>query len=70
LCHPFPDHYRFAASDFCWQPGSVVIMTQKDAVKCEKFSDENYWYLDIRAQLDDSFVEQFLARVENICANK
>lgn len=70
LCHPFPDHYRFAVSDFCWQPGSVVIMTQKDAVKCENFSDENYWYLDIRAQLDDSFVEQFLARVENISANK
>lgn len=70
LCHPFPDHYRFATSDFCWTAGSVVIMTQKDAVKCEKFSDEHYWYLDIRAQLDERFVKRFLARVDDISANK
>lgn len=70
LCHPFPDHYRFAPEDFCWASGSVVIMTHKDAVKCERFSDEHYWYLEVRAQLSDEFFESVYAKLGHALTTK
>ncbi|HSD97091.1 MAG TPA: tetraacyldisaccharide 4'-kinase [Sulfuricaulis sp.] len=50
--HPFPDHYRFRATDVRFGDGLAVIMTQKDAVKCERFADDNMWYLAIEARPD------------------
>ncbi|MDX1489867.1 MAG: tetraacyldisaccharide 4'-kinase [Pseudohongiellaceae bacterium] len=64
LCHPFPDHYMFSANDFCWKQASTVIMTQKDAVKCEHFCNEHYWYLDISAKFSAGFEQRLLQRIE------
>lgn len=41
--HPFPDHHRFKASDIDFGPNEFVIMTEKDAVKCQAFVDERHW---------------------------
>jgi len=49
----FEDHHQFVKSDVPTQ--SVVLMTEKDAVKCAEFSDENCWYLEISAHLSDAF---------------
>ena len=32
-----------------------VVMTEKDAVKCFKYSNERYWYLRISAKLSERF---------------
>jgi tetraacyldisaccharide 4'-kinase len=54
--HAFPDHHAFMQEDFNFlKPDEWVIMTEKDAVKCEVFADERYWYLPIDAKLSDDF---------------
>lgn len=50
--HVFPDHYQFAASDIEFNDDCLVIMTEKDAVKCERLADQRHWYLAVEAQPD------------------
>ncbi len=43
----FPDHYPFTARDF---PGdATVVMTEKDAVKCQSFAGPDWWVLELKA---------------------
>ena len=60
VCHPFPDHYRYAPADLAFPDATAILMTEKDAVKCAEFADTRYWYLPIRARIDPALV----ARVE------
>ncbi len=62
--HPFPDHYRFRAPDIRFGDGLAVIMTQKDAVKCERFADDNMWYLAIEARPDPRVGEEVWKRLK------
>lgn len=50
--HPFPDHYQFTARDIEFHDDWVVIMTEKDAVKCEQLADQRHWYLAVEAKPD------------------
>lgn len=52
VAHAFPDHYRFRPQDFAWPDTETVIMTEKDAVKCEDFVGDNVWTLPVTASLD------------------
>ena len=61
--HPFPDHYRYSAQDFKFWDGLPVIMTEKDAVKCEDFAGKEYWSLSIRAFLPEKFGAQILKKI-------
>jgi tetraacyldisaccharide 4'-kinase len=61
--HPFPDHHFFKAKDFAAFAQEMIIMTEKDAVKCKPFSQANYYYVKIDAQIDDKFADVLLARL-------
>jgi tetraacyldisaccharide 4'-kinase len=61
--HAFPDHHRFTAGDLAIPGARVVLMTEKDAVKCESFADERCWYLPVRAHLDDKLVALIEERI-------
>jgi tetraacyldisaccharide 4'-kinase len=50
--HPFPDHHRFTAQDIRFSDNRPVIMTHKDAVKCERFAGDHVWYLMVEARPD------------------
>ena len=41
-------------------------MTEKDAVKCTAFAQDNWWYLPIDGQLPDTFVQPFLTQLKQI----
>jgi tetraacyldisaccharide 4'-kinase len=58
--HAFPDHHRFVAPDLALPGARAILMTEKDAVKCDSFADERCWYLPVRAHIDPALV----ARVE------
>jgi tetraacyldisaccharide 4'-kinase len=60
--HPFPDHHRFQAAELAFGDGKPVIMTAKDAVKCEPFAQDDWWVLDVDARIDPRFPEA-LARL-------
>ena len=48
---PFPDHYPYHPEDLHAPDAEAIIMTEKDAVKCETFADEKYWVLAVDAQV-------------------
>lgn len=61
--HSFADHYAFQATDFNFGKDALIIMTEKDAVKCETFANENYWYLPVAARLPKNLAETILKKV-------
>lgn len=49
----FIDHQSFSKSDLIRFSEQIpLLMTEKDAVKCRDFADENYWYLPVDASFD------------------
>ncbi len=58
----FGDHHAFVAADLP-ADADVVLMTEKDAVKCQRFADARCHYLPIEAILDARLVERIAARV-------
>lgn len=64
--HAFPDHHAFTASDLEFDDGLVVLMTEKDAVKCQQFAKPNHWYLPVNAKLSAGFSDQFIDAISAI----
>lgn len=59
--HPFPDHHRFVASDFAFGADAIVVMTEKDAVKCRAYASHDWWTLPVDAQLPAGFAARIVA---------
>ena len=58
--HAFPDHHRFTPADLALPGARAILMTEKDAVKCEAFADERCWYLPVRAHVDPALVDRLV----------
>jgi len=62
---PFADHHDFQVSDFKGLNDELIIMTEKDAVKCRSLAVDkhinNAWYLPVEAQLDDNLAQHIVA---------
>lgn len=52
--YSFPDHHFFTANELQFSESSV-IMTEKDAVKCQVFAREGWYVLPVEATLPDLF---------------
>ena len=64
--HDFPDHYAFTQQDLMFNDDSPVLMTEKDAVKCQGFSADDLWYVPVNAILSKTFRQQFLSKINAI----
>jgi tetraacyldisaccharide 4'-kinase len=53
--HEFPDHHRFTLDELQFDDDYPVVMTEKDAVKCEHLQLNNAWYLPVNAVLPRTF---------------
>lgn len=62
--HRFPDHHLYLPRDLDYGNSVPIIMTEKDAVKCQRFARRNMWYLPISVKLDNEFEQQLLKRIE------
>ena len=62
----FPDHYRYKRRDVTFNDHMPVLMTEKDAVKCRRFSGIDAWYLRIDALLPNQFYEQLNESLRNM----
>lgn len=60
---PFSDHHPFQLSDFRYDRDAIIIMTEKDAVKCQTFADERFWCLPVMAELDGQFKTELLRKL-------
>ena len=58
--HAFPDHHAYVPKDLTFNDGYPVLMTEKDAVKCERFAPDHYWYVTVDAKLPSEFEQQLL----------
>lgn len=54
----FQDHYSYTPADLTQFKGLPILMTEKDAVKCEAFAADNYWYVPVETVPDPDFVKR------------
>ena len=59
--HPFPDHHPFREAEIRFPDVAPVLMTEKDAVKCERFADARHWYVPVEAVLSSELEARLLA---------
>jgi tetraacyldisaccharide 4'-kinase len=62
----FADHHPFEASDFTARNADVILMTEKDAVKCRAFADVRMWFMRVDALLPRAFDEFVLKRLSEL----
>ena len=66
--HRFPDHYCYTAEDLCFNDELPILMTEKDAVKCQHFDIANSWYLPVNAVVSEETrikFNQLIKQVDN-----
>jgi tetraacyldisaccharide 4'-kinase len=61
--HAFPDHHLFQPRELKLRGAEVVLMTEKDAVKCRAFADARMWFLRVDAILPEAFDAFLLERL-------
>ncbi len=57
----FPDHHPFAPGDL--PADARVVMTEKDAVKCKKFAQVDWWALELEARPEPAFIDWLKIRI-------
>ena len=61
--HAFTDHHAFVAGDLDFGDQLPVLMTDKDAVKCRRFAQPNWWRVPVRAELPLAFYDALVERL-------
>lgn len=51
--HIFPDHHRYQEKDLAFGDDLPIVMTEKDAVKCDDFANKQLWFLAIDVETDE-----------------
>jgi len=61
----FADHHPFSAADFAqFNELTGVLMTEKDAAKCQPFAPDHWYYLPVSAQFETEFWQQFAKQLQ------
>lgn len=68
--HAFPDHYLYRMQDLAFPEADVILMTEKDAVKCLPCTDSRLWAMRIDAVLPDELGQWVLKRLTDITVRK
>jgi tetraacyldisaccharide 4'-kinase len=63
---PLPDHFDYKTSPFINKDADIILITEKDAVKCALFGSseivERLWVVPVTAQLDAELAERIVER--------
>lgn len=68
--HVFPDHYLYQEQDFHFDDDAPIVMTEKDAVKCQEFADQRFWYLPVSTKVSQDLVKNLLEHIQKIYREK
>jgi len=64
---PLPDHYSFADDPFTGETADIILITEKDAVKCSRHptlkSDPRLWVVPVTARIDEALAEHILEKL-------
>ena len=61
--HPFPDHHAYAAADLAFAQDGILLMTEKDAVKCVGLTAGETWVLPVDAELSPALIDLILEKL-------
>ena len=64
--HAFADHHAFSASDLEFADCDVVLMTQKDAIKCAAFARDTWWSLPVQARIDSALLDTVKRKIGSV----
>lgn len=60
----FPDHHAYSQADFAFADADAIVMTEKDAIKCQRFARENYWVVPVDARVDTALGRLILEKMK------
>jgi tetraacyldisaccharide 4'-kinase len=52
--HPFADHAALDARDLAFDDDCAIVMTEKDAVKCQAFATARHWFVPVDVDMHDA----------------
>ncbi|HSG21883.1 MAG TPA: tetraacyldisaccharide 4'-kinase [Azonexus sp.] len=61
--HPFPDHHAYSATDLAFAKDGILLMTEKDAVKCAGLTAGETWVLPVEAELSPALIDLILEKL-------
>ncbi|MDD5058668.1 MAG: tetraacyldisaccharide 4'-kinase [Sideroxydans sp.] len=61
--HAFPDHHRYTPTELSFSEADVILMTEKDAVKCAPFATEQHWVLRVDAEVNPALAQLIIKKV-------
>ena len=61
--HPFPDHHAYSAADLTFAQDGILLMTEKDAVKCAGLTAGETWVLPVEAELAPALIDLILEKL-------
>lgn len=64
----FPDHYAFQKNDINKLTQDIIIMTEKDAVKCKDFADARCYVARGGAKVDDGILQNIIEKIQALRA--
>jgi tetraacyldisaccharide 4'-kinase len=64
---PLPDHYDFSVNPFADLSADIILITEKDAVKCVQIdslrNDPRLWVVPVTARIDGALAEQIVEKL-------
>ena len=60
----FNDHHAFCQNDFNFYHDKLILMTEKDAVKCQTIKHDNIWYLPISVKIGSRIFNNMLMKIK------
>ena len=61
--HPFPDHHAYTAADLAFAQSGILLMTEKDAVKCHGLTAGETWVLPVEAELAPALIDLVMEKL-------
>lgn len=63
---PYPDHYEFNENDFTGYQDNLILMTEKDAVKCEHMQLPNVWVVKVKVKMPEATEQAINQLIEKV----
>ncbi len=64
--HSFPDHHDYQPQDLDFSDSLPILMTEKDAVKCRRFANQQMWYVSVNAHLPEPMALRLLQMLKKL----
>jgi len=61
--HEYDDHHLFVKQDLEFNDNKTILMTEKDAVKCQSFATNNMWFIPVEASVSGNLDQLIIQKL-------